>query len=48
MVRLEKLVYEQLVNIKALRRERVIGSPRKWYSEPRTPAMTLSAVKLFT
>ncbi|CAK64456.1 unnamed protein product (macronuclear) [Paramecium tetraurelia] len=48
MVRLEKLVYEQLVNIRALKRERIIGSPRKWYSEPRTPAMTLQAVKLFT
>ncbi|CAD8118402.1 unnamed protein product [Paramecium sonneborni] len=48
MVRLEKLIYEQLVNIRALKRERIIGSPRKWYSEPRTPAMTLSAVKLFT
>ncbi|CAK67090.1 unnamed protein product (macronuclear) [Paramecium tetraurelia] len=48
MVRLEKLVYEQLVNIRALNRQRIIGSPRKWYSEPRTPAMTLSAMKLFT
>ncbi|CAD8125101.1 unnamed protein product [Paramecium sonneborni] len=48
MVRLEKLLYEQLLNIRALNRQRIIGSPRKWYSEPRTPALTLSAMKLFT
>lgn len=37
-MRLEKHIYEQILNIRALGRARVIGSPRKWYSEPRTPA----------
>jgi hypothetical protein len=39
MVRLEKIVYEQLVNTRALKRERLLSRPSKWYSEPRTPVM---------
>lgn len=36
MVRLEKLAWEQLANIKALGRDRKIGSPSKWYNVNRT------------
>jgi hypothetical protein len=46
-VRFEKIVYEQLVNTRQLRRERVLSHPKKWYSEARTPAMKLAAIKLF-
>ncbi|KAL4480456.1 hypothetical protein ABPG74_020972 [Tetrahymena malaccensis] len=36
MVRLEKILWEQLVNVKAFSRQRVIGAPSKWYNENRT------------
>jgi hypothetical protein len=32
MVRFEKLIWEQLVNTRALGRERVISTPRKWFN----------------
>jgi len=32
MVRLEKLAWEQAVNVKALGRNRNITSPRKWWT----------------
>lgn len=35
MVRLEKILYEQILNTKFLKRERVLASPSKWYNESR-------------
>ena len=32
MVRLEKIVYERMVNTAALGRERKIGTPTKWFT----------------
>jgi hypothetical protein len=43
MVRLEKIAYEQLVNTKMFKRERVIGSPSKWYNESRYPATKVAS-----
>lgn len=35
MARLEKILYEQLFNSKLLNRQRVLGSPSKWFNENR-------------
>lgn len=48
MVRLEKVLYEQLVNTRTFKRERIISAPSKWYSEPRVPSLTLAAMRLYT
>ncbi len=48
MVRLEKILYEQLVNTKQFKRERLIGRPSKWYTEARTPVIRQTAVRLCT
>ncbi len=47
MVRLEKIVYEKLVNTQTLKRARVLGAPQKWYNESRDDAYSVSAHKLF-
>jgi len=47
MVRLEKLLYERILNIRALKRERIIGAPQKWYAESRSDSLKVAANKLF-
>lgn len=47
MVRIEKVLYEQLVNIKQLNRGRTMAAPSKWYTENRHDAMKVAAHKVF-
>jgi len=43
MVRFEKLLWERLVNTKALGRQRVIASPRKWFTGDRDTESKVAA-----
>jgi len=43
MVRFEKLVWERLINVKALGRQRVIASPRKWFTANRNTENKIAA-----
>lgn len=47
MVRLEKVLYEQLVNTNALKRARKLTVPSKWYTENRNDAYKVAAHKVF-
>jgi hypothetical protein len=45
MVRLEKLIWEQALNNPTLKRGRSIGTPSKWWSQPRTITFQVAATK---
>lgn len=47
MVRLEKILYEQILNNKVLGRARKMTSPTKWFYESRQSVMSIAAHKLF-
>jgi hypothetical protein len=47
MVRFEKLLWENALNIKALGRERIIGAPVKWYRRNVFDDMVIASQKLF-
>ncbi len=46
MVRLEKVLYEQILNVKALGRARTIATPQKWYNENRHEAYKVAAYRV--
>lgn len=48
MVRFEKLIWEQLVNTKMFGRERVIGTPKKWFTANRHREVKVAAHYYFT
>lgn len=48
MVRFEKLLWESLVNTKALGRERVIGAPKKWFTANRHREVKVAAHYYYT
>ena len=48
MVRFENLIYERLLNIKLLGRNRQLASPRKWFNEPRHDAVNAATERVFT
>lgn len=48
MVRFEKLIYEKILNSKALGRERVISSPKKWFTANRHREVKVAAHYYFT
>ena len=47
MVRIEKALWEQLVNTKMFSRQRVVAAPRKWYNENRTEWFTVAQHNAF-
>eukprot|EP01015_Nassula_variabilis_P027161 TRINITY_DN551_c0_g1_i5.p1 TRINITY_DN551_c0_g1~~TRINITY_DN551_c0_g1_i5.p1 ORF type:complete len:324 (+),score=83.20 TRINITY_DN551_c0_g1_i5:157-1128(+) len=47
MVRFEKIAWEKFINSKALKRERVIGSPQKWHREDKFDNMLVASYKMF-
>lgn len=47
MVRLEKLLYERVANVKALGRQRIFGAPRKWFNEEKNAECQTAAHILF-
>lgn len=47
MVRLEKVITEQIFNNKAFRRARVLSTPSKWYTESRNDVYNVASHKLF-
>lgn len=48
MVRFEKLIYERILNNKAVGRERVISSPKKWFTANRHREVKVAAHYYFT
>lgn len=46
MVRLEKIIYEQIFNNKLLNRQRVLGSPSKWFNENRHDFIKIKSYEL--
>lgn len=47
MVRLEKQIWETLLNTPVLGRARQLGRPSKWYTENRNDAYKVAAHKVF-
>jgi hypothetical protein len=48
MVRLEKVLWERLLNTRALGRERVIGAPSKWFEANRHNEAKVASHYMYT
>jgi len=42
-MRLEKVAYERIINSQALGRQRILGTPKKWYFQDKQPVQAILA-----